>query len=114
MHASRLYRWFGFLLVSTLAAFLITDFVLDSDKAKSDLVQFLSTNAEVSSRIGNVKEAELIKRVSVEAGADSGAYRLYTFVLNGEKASARVTVRAEQSESGAKQENFMITKFDTN
>jgi hypothetical protein len=112
MKALKLPKWAGFLLVGSLAMYLASDLVLDKDESKPAIEQFLASDAQVNLRVGTMKEAELVKRVSVAASETSKAYRLYTFAVNGETGKATVVVRAEKSDTDTAQENFLITEFN--
>ena len=112
MSARYLAKWFGFLLVASIAMYLASDFVLYKDEARPAIEQFLANNTQVSFRIGKIKEAELVKRVSVAASGTSKAYRLYTFTVKGETDSAIIIVRVEDSALDPSQESFVITKLN--
>ncbi|MDO9635422.1 MAG: hypothetical protein Q7I95_00550 [Thiobacillus sp.] len=111
MKTHKLAKWAGLLLVGSLVMYLASDLVLDKDESRPAIEQFLVSNAQVNLRVGTVREAELIKRVSVTASETSKAYRLYSFAVNGETGKATVVVRAERSDVDAAQENFLITEF---
>jgi len=111
MNARKLPKWIGFLFVGSLTMYLASGFVLDRDDSKTAIEQFLRGDAQVHLRVGTVKDAELVKRVSVAASETSEAYRLYTVVVNGETGKATVVVRAEKSDADAARENFLITEF---
>ncbi len=91
--------------------YLASEFALDNDASKLAINDFLASDAQVNLRVGAIKEAELVKRVSVAASETSKAYRLYTFALNGEMGKTTVVVRAERSDTDTAHENFLITEF---
>lgn len=103
------FRWFAYLVVASVAMYLITNFVLNTDKAKPVIEKFLESSEEVISQVGNIKKIKLIKRVSISATETSSPYRLYTFIVDGDKAKATIVVRAEQTSQGDTQKQFLIT-----
>lgn len=104
------FKRFAYLVVaSSLAVYLITSYVFHSDKSIPAVEKFVAGNGEVAAQVGNIKEFELIKRVSVSATETSSPYRLYTFLVDGDKAKATVVVRVEQAGT---HEQFLITRLD--
>lgn len=91
--------------------YFASDLELDRDESKSAIEEFLASETQVKLRLSNVKEAVLLKKVSVAPSETSKAYRLYTFAVNGETGKATVVVRAEKSHPDAAQETFLITDF---
>ena len=111
MNVRKLPKWIGFLFVGSLVMYLASGLVLERDNSKPAIEQFLANDAQINLRVGTVKEAKLVKRVSVAASETSEAHRLYTFAVNGDTGKATVIVHAEKSDADAAQENFLITKF---
>lgn len=109
MSLKKLLRWFAYLVAASVAMYLLTEFLLNADKSKPEIEKFLVSNHELATQVGNVKETELIKKVSVSATETSSPYRLYTFLIDGDKAKATVVVRVEQAGT---HEQFLITRLD--
>lgn len=109
MSLKKLSRWFAYLVAASVAMYLLTEFVLNADKSKPEIEKFLVSNHELAAQVGSVKEAELVKKVSVSATETSSPYRLYTFLVDGDKAKATVVVRVEQAGT---YEQFLITRLD--
>lgn len=96
-------------VISTLAVYLITGYVFHSDKSIPAVEKFMASNGEVAAQIGNIKKFDLTKRVAVSATETSNAYRLYTFMVDGDKAKARIVVRVE--EEGTR-ELFSVSRLE--
>ncbi len=109
MSLKKLLRWFAYLVAASVAMYLLTEFILNADKSKPEIEKFLVSNHELATQVGNVKETELIKKVSVSATETTSPYRLYTFLIDGDKAKATVVVRVEQAGT---HEQFLITRLD--
>lgn len=105
-------KWLAYLVIGSIVMYLITDFVLNTDNSKQAIEQFISGNEEVVAKVGNVKEIELIKKVSVSATETSSPYRLYTFLIDGDKGKATVVVQVEQTDQADIQERYQITKLN--
>lgn len=112
MPLRKLLKWFAYLVVASVAMYLLTESVLNADKSKPAIEKFLASNGEVSAQVGNVKEIELIKKVSVSATETSSPYRLYTFLIDGDKGKATVVVQVEQAEQAGMQEQYQITRLN--
>lgn len=112
MSLRKLLRWFAYLVVASVVMYLITDFVLNADASKPAIEKFLVSNDELTARVGNVKETELVKKVSVSATETSSPYQLYTFLVDGDKAKATVVVRVEQTDQAGTQARFLIIRLD--
>lgn len=108
----RFLRWFGYLLVASVAMYLATHFVLSSDQSRPAIERFLASNEKIITQLGEIKEIELVKKVSVSATDSSSPYRLYTFVVSGTKAKATVLVRVERPKSNSGPEQFLIDAID--
>lgn len=109
MPLKKILRWFAYLVAASVAMYLLTEFVLNADKSKPEIEKFLVSNHELATKVGSVKETELVKKVSVSATETSSPYRLYTFLVDGDKAKATVVVRVEQAGT---HEQFLITRLD--
>ena len=104
------FKKFAYLVaVSSVLVFLVTSYVFDSDKSIPTVKKFAASNEVVMAKVGNIKEIELIKRVAVSASESSSSYRLYTFLVDGDKANAIVVVRADQAVA---QEKLSITRLE--
>jgi hypothetical protein len=109
--AKKILRWFSYLVIASVAMYLTSDFVLNADKSKPAIEKFLASSEEAVAQVGNIKEIELVKKVSVSATDTSSPYRLYTFLVDGDKAKATVVVRVEQVDLVGTQERFLITRW---
>lgn len=107
----KLLRWFTYLVGASVATHLLTEFIFNADKSKPEIEAFLMSNHKLATQVGNIKETELVKKVSVSATETSGPYRLYTFLVDGDKAKAMVVVRVEQAGT---HKQFLITRSDVN
>lgn len=112
MSLRKLLKWFAYLVVASVAMYLITEFVLNADKSKPEIEKFLVSNHEVATQVGHIRKTELVKKVSVSATETSSPYRLYTFLVDGDKAKATVVVRVEQADQAGTREQFLITRLD--
>lgn len=90
-------KFAALVVASSIVMYLITTYVFHSDKAISAVKKFVASNKEVVAQAGEVKKVELIKRVSVSATETSSPYRLYTFLIDGNKSKATVVVQVEQA-----------------
>lgn len=109
MPLKKVLKWFVYLVAASVAMYLLTEYVLNADKSKPEIEKFLASDHELAAQVGHIRETELVKKVSVSATETSSPYRLYTFLVDGDKTKATVVVRVEQAGS---HEQFLITRLD--
>jgi len=105
-------KWFFYLMISSVAMYLIVTLVFSLDPTKDKLEKFLASSSEVRTQIGNIQTLSLNKRTSVEASEQQAPYRLYSFYAKGQKADARIVVRVEQVVNNRDEEHFTIISLE--
>lgn len=100
-------KWVIYFFVASVVMYLAANYALISDSSRQAMESFIASNEQIATKVGDVKEMRLIKRVSVSASDTSRPYRLYTFSIKGSKAASTVIVRAEQEESGSTERFFI-------
>lgn len=109
MPLKKILRWFVHFAAASIAMYLLTTYILDAGKSKPAIEKFLESDRKLAAQVGDVSETKLVKRVSVAASDSSSPYRLYTFMVKGNKATATVVVHVDQT---GPQEHFSINRLD--
>jgi hypothetical protein len=102
---------FIILAVASVALFFITEHVINNDPSGPLIAEYVRQHQAVMERVGNVQNADLVRRVAVGPN-DSGGYRVYTFVVSGTNATATVVVRADRLAGAETTEHYTIVSID--
>ena len=113
MPLSKPLRWLIYLVIASVAMYVVASLILSLDKSRPAIEKFVASNKEIVARVGTVQNLDLIKKTSVSATETSSSYRLYTFTVFGDKAKATIVVRAEQTDqNGVEKLQIVSTTSD--
>lgn len=88
------------LIIGIVIAATVLYFASNSYFSKNPVQQaadsFVRNSPQVTAKIGQINSLSLRRYVSVAASDNAGAYRLYDYMVRGDKGNANVVVRATQ------------------
>lgn len=97
MQIARIRKWFLYIVIGSVAMYLLGSFLISKDRYKEEVEKFLVTNLEVQARIGEIQSVKLFRVTSVQATQREPAYRLYYFDVKGKNSMVNIVVRAEEN-----------------
>lgn len=105
---SRVKTIFFVLLISSIGMSLFITKLDNSDPVIKEVESFLNANGDIHKLVGHVRSYSVTNRIYFQGTNDLLPYNEYRLHVEGDKATAWITVRATKSVADDKVQNFSI------
>lgn len=101
-------KWLVYLLAIALIAQVLTSQFLAHDETLSKVEAWLFENDQLIDDLGKIHNVSLTKRVSVSKSERVPSYKLYNFIVTGEKNKALVVIQVNSIKDSSNKMEFVI------
>lgn len=99
------------LFVAVVALHFVSTFYFSKDEQQMAAEAFFQTSPEIKENVGQITSIKMTRYISAAGTDTKGPYKIYHYVVQGEKSRARIIVRAvPQGEQGS--DIYVIESLD--